>query len=430
MKKIIKIIFIFAISILFTSKINAETLSISASSNTVYVGSTITVTVRANDVMGAYKLSSSDSSILSGGDENTIDSGDSFSKSYTFTAKKAGSVVIALSPRYSGALYIYSSEKPISYNRTISITVKNKNTSSNQSNNKPSIDINKTYNKNNYLNNLTVEGYDLDPKFDKNTLEYTVELEPGSTEIDIKATLEDNSASIKGDGKREVSEGINTLEVVVIAENGNERIYKIIATVEEKDPIIVKIENEEYTVVKKRELIEEKDGYKLIDININDFDIPALYNEVTKVTLVGLKDKDGNVKLYSYDTKTGEYKVYKELSFDLMNLYIYEDINSPYNKIKIKINDEEVVGYEIAGTNDYYLIYAINTTTGNEGYYLYDTKENSVQRYDTTMLDKLTKENDKYLSIILVMSSACFIMMLFMLILLNKNKKGILEIDN
>ena len=245
MKKIIKIIFIFAISILFTSKINAETLSISASSNTVYVGSTITVTVRANDVMGAYKLSSSDSSILSGGDENTIDSGDSFSKSYTFTAKKAGSVVITLSPRYSGALYIYSSEKPISYNRTISITVKNKNTSSNQSNNKPSIDINKTYNKNNYLNNLTVEGYDLDPKFDKNTLEYTVELEPGSTEIDIKATLEDNSASIKGDGKREVSEGINTLEVVVIAENGNERIYKIIATVEEKDPIIVKIENEE-----------------------------------------------------------------------------------------------------------------------------------------------------------------------------------------
>ena len=42
----------------------------------------------------------------------------------------------------------------------------------------------------------------------------------------------------------------------------------------------------------------------------------------------------------------------------------------------------ETTGYKLEGATDYYLVYATNTITGYEGYYLYDTKENSVQRYE------------------------------------------------
>ena len=62
--------------------------------------------------------------------------------------------------------------------------------------------------------------------------------------------------------------------------------------------------------------------------------------------------------------------------------------------------------------------------TGYEGYYLYDSKENSVQRYDTTILDNVTNTKDKYFSMILVLSSVCFLMMLFLLIQVNKIKRG------
>ena len=72
---------------------------------------------------------------------------------------------------------------------------------------------------------------------------------------------------------------------------------------------------------------------------------------------------------------------------------------------------------------DYYLLYGINTTTGHKGYYLFDSKENSIQRYDDKMLDAITKEKDKYLSLVIVLSSVCFLTMLFLLIEVNKENK-------
>ena len=73
------------------------------------------------------------------------------------------------------------------------------------------------------------------------------------------------------------------------------------------------------------------------------------------------------------------------------------------------------------------MVYATNTITGYEGYYLYDTKENSVQRYDTTILDNVTHTKDKFFSIVLVLSCVCFLTMLFLLIEVNRDNKRNLE---
>lgn len=419
MKKIFKYLFIIALFFTFKSNIIAETLSITASKYTVTVGSTITVTIKANDVMGAYKLSSSNNNVLSGGDENTIDSGDAFSKSYTFTAKSVGSASIVLAPRYSGSLYVYSTEGKIDYSRSITINVVKKNTT-------PSVDVNKVYSKNNYLKSLTIEGYDITPNFDKEVLEYSVELEPGTEKININALKESSVAKIKGIGEINITEGVNTINIVVTAENGNERTYKIIATSPEKDPINIKINDKDYTVIKRKELIGTKEGYEEGVVKINSFDIPSLYNNVTKVTLVGVKDSIGNISLVSYDSKTGIYEDYNEFKFDLVNLYIHEKEDSEYEKLDLKINGIKTIGYKLEGVNDYYLIYATNTITGYEGYYLYDIKENTAQRYTTIMIDNITEEKDKYFSIVLVLSCVCFLTMLFLLIEVNRdNKRGL-----
>ena len=91
--------------------------------------------------------------------------------------------------------------------------------------------------------------------------------------------------------------------------------------------------------------------------------------------------------------------------------------------VNLKINGEEVTAYKLKGVKGYYLVYATNTLTGYEGYYLYDTEENSVQRYNTALLDKVTSEKDKYFSIVLVMSCVCFLTMLFLLIEVNRDSK-------
>ena len=401
----------------FITRVKAYTYSLS-SGNTVTVGSTITVTFKYNDVMGKYKIYSSDNTILSGGDEDVIESPDASSRSFVFSAKKVGTVNVYVTPIGQG-MNVYSSEAELG---SIYATINVVNKSNSGSNGNKPVDINKTYSKDNYLKYLDVVDYDITPKFDKDTLEYKLDLDSDITSIIIKATASDENASIKGAGEVTVSEGTNTINIVVTAENGNERTYKIIANVKDKKPIKVKIGNKNYVVVKKDELLGTKEGYTNKEIEIKGIKVPALYNEATKVTLVGLKDDKGNIKLYLYDTKNGKYSVYNEFKFDLMNLYVHKAPKNKYEKTKIKINNTEVVAYKINGVDDYYLLYATNMSTGYEGYYLYDSKENSVQRYNEEMLSKLMQEKDKYFIIVIVLSCVCFLCMAFMLIQLNKGK--------
>lgn len=409
-KKYIWVLLLIVSLFLGVNDINAGSLSINGGGS-VYVNSNVKVTINFNNIAGRFKITSSDSTVLSGGAEDFYDNQ---SISLYFKANSAGTATITVTP--IGKVGDYDNEEYTGGARSLTINVKKKNTQS-------TIDVNKNYSKNNYLKSLNIEGYEINPIFNKDTLEYSVELEPGTETIKINVVTEESTASVKGAGDVTVTEGINTLNVVVTAENGNERTYKIVANVEEKDPIEVKIGNKKYRVVKKKELIGTKDGYREKIIKIDNFDIPALYNDVTDVTLIGLKDENGNINLFSYNSRNGEYLEYKEFTFDIMNLYVHENKNSKYEKTKIKINDIEVTAYKLENINDYYLLYATNTITGHEGYYLYDKKENSAQRYNTEMLDKLTQEKDRYLSIVLVLSCVCFLSMMFLLIQVNKYNK-------
>jgi len=402
---------LFVFSFVFITNVNAGSLSINARTSTIYVGNTIDATVKFSNIAGRFKITSSDQSILAGGNEDFYDNQTS---TFTFTAKKEGTVTITVSP--VGTIGDYDNEVYTGGSRSLTIRVIKKTQT-------PSIDVNKTYSKNNYLNSLSIEEYEIIPEFNKEKNEYEVTLEPGTEEININASVEDKNASIKGVGKVKITEGINTIKIVVTAENGNERTYQIIANSPEKDPINVKIGGKKYTVIKRKELIGSKSGYEESEEKINGFTIPSLYNEVTKVTLVGVKDEDGNITLVSYDSKTGDYELYNEFTFDIMNLYIHEKEDSQYKPIKLDINGVSTTGYKLDGVDDFYLVYATNTVTGYEGYYIYDKKENSVQRYDTTAIDSVTSTKDKFLSMVLVLSCVCFLTMLFLLIEVNRDNK-------
>ena len=421
MKKIYYLFTFVIVNILFITVVNAFNIT---GDTSVYKGSSVTLSINCNGMVGRLDVSSTNPAVLQ------VPSGASYwCESQTIavvaTARDVGTATINVLATYTDSNYVDHTD-----NRSITINVVNRSSSgnNNSSNNggsgrNNSIDINKTYSSNNYLKFLDVDGYDITPKFDKDTLEYKLNLDSNITSINIKATPADENANVKGAGEVAVSDGINTINIVVTAENGNERTYKIIATVEDKNPIKVKIGNKKYTVVKKRESLGTKEGYTEKEVEIKGTKVPALYNEVTKVTLVGLKDSKGNIRLYSYDTKTGEFNVYNEFKFDIMNLYVHEASKSKYKKTKIKINDTEVTAYKINGVDDYYLLYATNMSTGYKGYYLYDSKENSVQRYNEEMLSKIMQEKDKYFIIVIVLSCVCFLCMAFMLIQLNKGKK-------
>lgn len=405
----LKYLFISVIIIMCFGITKISAFSISGGPS-VTVGQSVAVKVEAMGLTGKFNIISSNNNVLAGGKEAEWIENETIT--VYFTAKSVGSAVITVN-----AIDVSDADgNEFTGSRSVTITVRAKDTP-------PAIDVNPTYSSNNYLKSLSIDGYELTPNFDKNTLEYSLKPSPGTEKIKVNATAEHNRANIKGIGEISVTEGVNTINVIVTAENGNERTYKITVTVDEKDPIEVKIDDNSYTVIKKRDLLEKRDGYTETTVNINGFEVPALYNEITNVTLIGLKDSLGNIELFSYDSKTGKYSQYKEIKFDMMNLYIHQDKESKYEKTTIKINNEETTVYKIDEMDDYYLIYATNTVTGYEGYYLYDIKENSVQRYNTDMINRLTKEKDKYLSIVLVLSFVCFLTMFFLLIEINRDNK-------
>ncbi len=89
---------------------------------------------------------------------------------------------------------------------------------------------------NNYLKSLMVEGYKLTPEFDKQTLEYNLNISNEVKEITIIANSDDNKATIKGNGKVEVQNNKTECKIEVTAESGTVRTYTIkINNIQEKE---------------------------------------------------------------------------------------------------------------------------------------------------------------------------------------------------
>ena len=142
---------------------------------------------------------------------------------------------------------------------------------------------------------------------------------------------------------------------------------------------------------------------------------------------MGLKDEKGNVELYIYDKKTNKFTLYKEYNFGNIVLYKIdtpkEAILDDMIKTKVKLNEEEIEAYQFNEGSDYYLLYGINVNTGNEGWFMYDSKENTLQRYDIDDISKLIEKNNKFIMVVLFLSVICFLMLTFLLIFINKSTK-------
>ncbi|MBQ2946731.1 MAG: cadherin-like beta sandwich domain-containing protein [Bacilli bacterium] len=429
MKKYIKIfslvITLFLSIFLLNTSIKAASATISVkSNNSVVVGNTVkvTVTLSSSSSLGSWDFSIGYDTSLLRLTSSTAESGQrsvgyvsgkgQTSKTYTFNFKalKSGTAKV-----YVNNAEVYAFDESL-----MSVSKGSKSISI-----KTQAEIEASYSKNNYLKSLSVDGCELSPSFDKETSEYTVELDSTVESIKVNASVEDSTASLIGGGEVSVVEGSNSIELVVTAQNGNTRTYKIIANVKEVNPINVEVDNKKYTVVKRKSALSAPDNFKETTVVINNEEIPAFYNEITDYTVVGLKDEKGIVELFIYDLDSGKYTKYQELNFNSNKIFLLDAVNIP-NGLKettIKINEKEIKAYKFDDNSIYYIVYGINLNTGNKDFYMYDSEEYTIQRYDTTMIDKLTKEKDRYLSIVLVLSCVCFLSMLFLLIEVNKYNK-------
>ena len=411
--------------------------NINTNTGSIYLGNSVTVSVTVTEA-AAWEVHIGVSGAASPSNCSGLDFADSSSdagntsRTYTTTCKptKTGTITFSLSGNVTNTNGVTTNLLGVT---TVSVidkpVVQQPTTTPSTNTNKPTTVTPKS--SVNYLSSLEVEGREINPKFDKETLEYTVDLESGTTSINIKAITEHNKANIVGAGVKNVTEGVNNFDIVVTAENGSKRTYKLKATVKEKDPIIVNINNEQYTVIRKREqLIQASAFYSESTVEINGEIVPAYFGEVTGYTLVGLKNSEGIINLYTYDEDNNNYELYKEFNFSRIVFYPIEpneaEIPEGYSKYAVTIDEIEVPCYKKSKDSNYVLLYGVNIENNNEGFYMYDSFENTLQRYDDTIFDNYKEETLILKSIIFGLT--CIVMVVVLVAALQgsinqKNKK-------
>ena len=422
MKKIFKIFAALFITILiiFTNitKVNAASGSITVSSSTskVVVGNTFTVTIKisSKSALGAweftpnyntklFKLTSGETPVVEVAEKDGVKS-----KTYTYKFKAIAKGSGTITVKSAGALS-WNEEK-------MSLSVGSKNiTVITQA------DLEASYSKNNNLKALSVSGYTLSPSFKSSTTEYTVEANSNTEQVTINATKEDSKASVSGTGTHDVSEGENKFNITVTAENGSTKTYTIIVNVKDPNPIKVTIDEQEYTVVKRESTLETPTGFEKTTIDINEQKIPAFYNEINDFTLVGLKDKEGQIDYFLYDKENKTYEKYNEASLELFKIYplkIDKQFDESYNKTTIKINDIDFEAMMQTNSN-YYIIHAKNLLTGKNNYYKYDKSINSLITFDNDEnLKPLKQELEKYKTFIVFLGAETVFVTLILIIIL------------
>lgn len=400
MNKILKSLSILIVSLLFTITVDAASANVKVTTNKsqVVVGNTFTVTTKiSGSDLGSWQWTLSYDTkkfkLVSGGNVFFFSESGENQKTKTWTlkaiAKGSGNITVKAAGAFS-----YKNESAIKVttnSKTVKVITQ--------------AELEASYSKDNNLKSLSIDGLKLEPSFNKDTTDYKVTAESNTTEIKINAALSDSKASLSGTGTFKVTEGENKFTITVEAENGSVKKYNILVNVTDPNPITAKINDKDYTVVKRESNLIKPEDYEKKEITINDQKVPAFYNEVNNFTLVGLKNAEGDISLFLYDSETNTFSEYKEIKLDQLKLYplsIDREIDN-YKLSKITINDIEFDAL-VLDNSDYAIIHAQNMNNGTNDYYTYDKKTNTVITYTDETLKPLQEKINKYEKMILLLT--------------------------
>ena len=411
------------IILLLPLNIYAATGSIKASSSSsnVTINNTFTVTVKVSSSgkLGSWQFGVSyDKSKLSliSGEPSVVQYGDGVISSKTYTYKfKAIAVGTATFNVENTKLVDWDSESVVATSgSTIKINIK-----------KPVI-IN--YSSDNNLKSLSIDGFEISPKFDQKSLEYTSLVTADTTKIKINGEVNDKKAKVSGLGEFDVKEGLNEFNVVVTAENGTSKTYVVKVTVPEKDPIVNKFKNGEFNILRK--LPENlPTNFVASTIKFNEEEVACLKNDTLNLTLLYLRDSNNKEGFYIYDEVNNEVSFYNEVGSNDFKIYLTNKEINIKNLIKeeITINDEKVFGYRLTKDSNNYVISGTNISTGKNELYLYDSVNKIISLFSQKDFENLNNSNKLYMYVSIGLG-ICVVILLLALILINNSKNKLTKV--
>lgn len=390
-------------------KIDAQAANvvIALSASTVSVGNNVTATISVSGSdISAYTIyvsynssvlqynSASGSAIVNGGGGTVTASGTSagsFSISFTAIANGSGSITTsgsdvydingnAISISHAGATVTVATASNNGDTNNGNATTEAGETTETTEDDGRSADCD--------LASLQVSPGTLTPAFSADRTTYSLQVDEDVTSVVVSASAADGNATTSVSGANSIQKGKNTVRVTVTAENGAVKVYTINVQAGEDvgDPVAT-IDGKEYSFVMNEDGLEAPEGFTAGTTTYKDWDVLSYESPNKKITVVCLKDEDGENHWFIMDAEKDVFTPYREYSSQY-NRYIITAvpdgvaIPDGFKETTLKIGDNSVVAYQSddIADKDLYLVYAINVE-GEEGFYEYDAKEQAFLRY-------------------------------------------------
>lgn len=390
-------------------KIDAQAANvvIALSASTVSVGNNVTATISVSGSdISAYTIyvsynssvlqynSASGSAIVNGGGGTVTASGTSagsFSISFTAIANGSGSITTsgsdvydingnAISISHAGAMVTVATASNNGDTNNGNATTEAGETTETTEDDGRSADCD--------LASLQVSPGTLTPAFSADRTTYSLQVDEDVTSVVVSASAADGNATTSVSGANSIQKGKNTVRVTVTAENGAVKVYTINVQAGEDvgDPVAT-IDGKEYSFVMNEDGLEAPEGFTAGTTTYKDWDVLSYESPNKKITVVCLKDEDGENHWFIMDAEKDVFTPYQEYSSQY-NRYIITAvpdgvaIPDGFKETTLKIGDNSVVAYQSddIADKDLYLVYAINVE-GEEGFYEYDAKEQAFLRY-------------------------------------------------
>ena len=405
MRKIVKYVLVLLLGIMMLTpvKVEAASLSLSASRSSVEVGDTVTFTVSASNGAGRIDLSGAvnDSVFL-----------DNSSQSFSVTATQAGTLTVTA----SGVLADYDTEADQSFSRSVSVKVNSPSSGGGGSSSGSSGNNGSTSNEettpeetpeeetpkstDNTLSSLSVDKGTLSPAFSSDVTDYTVDLTNSETEITISATANDSNASVSGTGLQPLKIGANSFAVDVTSESGSRRSYIVNVNVSETPTVFLEKDGNQMGILNNLEGMDIPKGFTETKVTINGQEVTALVNEEGTVTLLYMQNANGEKQFFIYDPNSSDYSIYNPIALcglDLAVIDIPVDMQAKEGMTygQVEVDGQTFYGWKFddTGMENYTLLYLMDGS-GTAHYYMHDSVLDNLQIYDNLAPLTAQKLND------------------------------------
>ncbi len=197
----------------------------------------------------------------------------------------------------------------------------------------------KSGNNNNFLTDITVEGYSLTPTFDRYTMNYSLHV-GNATSVKVSAKLSNTAAKLTGGGTIQLYKGENRIPLTVTATSGEMRTYTLTVTTNggTARPDAPIITGKVYTVTDTITKVEPQTTVSDLIKNL------AVQNGTASIHTAAGEKKDGLVgtgdivRLYSGNTLCASYPV-----------IIYGDVNGDgkVSSLDLRIAQKHILGVSV-----------------------------------------------------------------------------------